>query len=79
MHHWPGEGDGNCSESSTNNENLMVYKMEGQYQILYKENALKASSSVRTSVKWKFVVFYEYLQSYMAYHSKLVMTIANIP
>lgn len=63
MHHWPG-GDSNSSESSTSNESLVMHKMEGQYQILYKEKVLKASSPVSASGKRKFVMFYNYSPSW---------------
>jgi len=38
--------------------------MEGQYQFLYKENVLMASSAARMSGRQNFVVFYKYSQSW---------------
>ena len=67
IHHWPRGGDSNSSESSTNNENLVMQKREGQYQILYKENMLKGSSTVRTSGKRKGVWCALQILAIMAY------------
>lgn len=89
IHHWPGAGPSNSSESSTNNGNLMKkwifslplglvkHKREGQYQILYKENMLNTSSTVRTSGKKTEVCRALQILAIMAYCYKLVKTIAT--
>lgn len=75
IHHWPGGRDSNGCESSTNKEILLMHKREG-YQILYKENMLKASSSLRTLRKREEVCCPLQVLPIMVYCYKLVMEIA---
>lgn len=88
IHHWPGAGSSNSSESFTNNQNLVknlilslplvlvIHKRKGKYRILYKENMRKASSTMRTSGKKKEVCHALQILAIMTYCYKLVKTIA---